>query len=169
MAETTAEASESKIVFRVGNRPLILVAAMLAMFAVVPVESLYELATTGMIDMDAVTPTRRMIPVWQLYATMWPIFLLALWSVRPLLPYFLKREMFRLNQWGIAIHGVTLAPEEVLGFRYSFLRGHVLQSTRGDFPIHPWMIKGAVEALTAALPHVPPLRQGKVPSWLLDD
>jgi hypothetical protein len=169
MAKTVAEASGSDRVFRVGNRPLILVAAMLAMVAVLPVESLFELATTGTIDMDAVTPTRHKIPVWQLYAIMWPIFLLALWGIRPLLGYFLKREMFRLSQRGIAIRGVSLTPEEVLGFRYSFLRGHILQSTRGDFPIHPWMIKGAVEALAAAFPHIPPLRQGNAPSWLLGD
>lgn len=169
MTDTGPEASISERVFRVGSRPLMIVAFCLAIVSIVPLSSFHELITTGTIDFEAVTNTRRKIPHWQLYATAWPIFLAGLWSIRPALRYFWQREMFRLDQHGIAIRGVTLAPEEVLGFRYSFLRGHVLQSTRGDFPIHPWMIRGAVEALAEALPHILPLKQANTPSWLLGD
>lgn len=76
--------------------------------------------------------------------------------------------MFRLGPRGIVIGGEALAPEEVLGFRYSAFRGHVLKSSRGDFPIHPWMVKGGVEALAGALPHLPPLKKAEVPDWALD-
>lgn len=84
------------------------------------------------------------------------MFLPFLWYYRPYFRYFGESEMFRLNEQGIVIGGTTLAPEEVLGFRYSFFRGHVLHSTRGDFSIHPRISEGAMEALAEAFPHVPP-------------
>jgi hypothetical protein len=168
MSEANAEGSTSERVFKVGNRPLILIAVMVALTAMVPVSSLYELWTTGTIDLDAVSPTRQKIPVWILYATAWPIFLLVLWSIRPVLGYFVDREMFRLGPQGIVIGGETLLPENVTGFRISFFRGHVLRSTRGEFPVHPWMVKGGVEALAELLPHIPPLKKGQAPDWMLD-
>lgn len=76
--------------------------------------------------------------------------------------------MFRIGPQGIGIGGETLMPDEVLGFRYSILRGHVLRSTRGEFPIHPWMVKGGVEALNDALPNIPPLKKAATPDWLMD-
>jgi hypothetical protein len=168
MFEVGADGSNPERVFRVGNRPLLIIALTLAMTAIVPVSSLHELVTTGTIDMDAVTPTRRKIPIWILYATAWPIFLMALWGTLPTFRYLIRREMFRLGPRGIVISGEALAPEEVLGFRYSVLRGHVLKSSRGDFPIHPWMVKGGVEALAEALPHIPPLKKGEASDWMLD-
>jgi hypothetical protein len=155
-------------VFRVGNRPLILIAAMIALTALVPASSLHELITTGTIDFEAVSQTRRKIPIWFLYATAWPIFLITVWSTRSILRYVFHRDMFSLGSDGITIRGQTLSPDEVQGFRHSFLRGHVLRSRRGEFPIHPWMVKGGVEALAEALPHIPPLKKGEVPGWLLD-
>ncbi len=107
--------------------------------------------------------------MWALYLSGWVAFVAAVWTHRPLLRYFGESEMFRLGQQGILIGGVTLAPTEVLGFRNSFLRGHVLQTTRGDFPIHPWLIKGAVEALADAFPHVTPPKRRYKPSRLMGD
>lgn len=168
MVQASAEALASERVFRVGNRPLILIAAIVALTALVPISSLHELWTTGTIDLDAVSSTRRKIPIWILYATAWPIFLATVWSTRPILRYVFDRKMFSLGSEGITIRGQTLSPDEVQGFRHSLLRGHVLRSTRGDFPIHPWMVRGGVEALAEALPNIPPLRKSEAPDWMLD-
>lgn len=169
MAEACAEASDSERVFTVGNRPLMIVAIALAIAATLPVTSLYELITSGTIDIDAVGRGRREIPNWLTYSVGWLVGAPFIWSSLSLLRYVRAREMFRLCPQGITIHGVTLAPEEVLGFRYSFLRGHVLQSARGDFPIHPWMVKGGVEALADAFPHVLPLKRAELPPWALGE
>ena len=169
MFEARADGSNLERVFRVGDRPLYSLAFYLTLATVMPVLSLYELVTTGTIDMDAVSRGRLELPMWSLYLGGWLIFVAAMWAYRPHLRYFVDSEMFRLNEHGIVVCGVQIAPEEVLGFRYSFLRGHVLQSARGDFPIHPWMIKGAVEALAEAFPHIPPIKQGNTPRWLMGD
>ena len=169
MFEVSADGSSLDRVFRVGDPALYRIAFYLAFGAVLPLVSLQELVTTGTIDMEAVGRGRGRFPMWALYLSGWVAFVAAVWTHRPLLRYFGDSEMFRLGQQGIAIRGVTLAPEEVLGFRYSFLRGHVLQSTRGDFPIHPWLIKGAVEALADAFPHVAPPKRRYRPSRLMGD
>ncbi len=168
MAETVTEASISERVFRVGNRPLMIIALGLAIVSIVPLSSLHELITTGTIDFHVVTDTRHKIPHWLLYGTAWPMLLGVIWFTIPLLRYFRQREMFTLGQRGIIISGVTLAPEEVLGFRYSLLRGYVLRSTRGEFPVHPYIVRGGPEALSEALPHLPPLKKGELPDWVLD-
>ena len=166
--DTRSDGLPTARVFRVGNRPLILLVAMIALTALVPASSVHELITTGTINFEAVSQTRRKIPIWFLYATAWPTFLITVWSTRPILRYVFDREMFSLVPEGITIRGQTLSPDEVQGFRHSFLRGHVLRSTRGEFPIHPWMVKGGVEALADALPHIPPLRRSEAPDWMLD-
>ena len=143
-------------VFRVKDRPLYGIALMLTLCAILPMMSIHELITTGTIDMDAVGQGRRKTPTWISYLVTWSIFLPYLWYFRPYFRYFGESEMFRLNERGIVIGGTTLSPDEVLGFRYSLFRGHVLHSTRGDFPIHPRLSEGAIEALAEAFPHVDP-------------
>lgn len=165
-----AELTETEQVFRVGNRPLILIALFVAFLAFVPAISLYELFTTGTIDLDAVGKGRRAIPNWQLYAIGWIIGPPLIWgSLRVLLRYLPEREMFRLGPQGITIRGETIAPEDVHCFATSFRKGHVLRTTRGDFPLHPLMVRGAPEALASALPHVPPLKNREIAAWALGD
>lgn len=160
--------TDTEQVFRVGNRPLILIALFVAMLAVLPANSLYELITTGTIDLDAVGKGRRAIPTWQVYTIGWIIGAPLIWaSLRVLMRYLPEREMFRLGPQGITIRGETIAAEEVHGFATSFRKGHVLRTLRGDFPIHPLMVKGAPEALALALPHVPPLKNRDIAAWAL--
>ena len=99
-----------------------------------PVQCLCEVTTTGTADMDAVTPTRRRIPIWQIYLIGWICFGFSLWITRPALRYFWNREVFRLGLQGITIRGTTIALEEVLGIRRSRVHGFALCSTRGNFP-----------------------------------
>ena len=164
------ELTDTEQVFRVGNRPLVLIALFVAFLAVLPANSLYELITTGTIDLEAVGKGRRAIPNWQVYAIGWILGAPLIWaSLRVLMRYLPEREMFRLGPQGITIRSETIAPEEVQGFATSFRRGHVLRTTRGDFPFHPLMVKGAPEALALALPHVPPLKNRDIAAWALGD
>ena len=156
MPEQRADYRITERVFRVKDRPLYGIALMLSLGAILPAMSIHELVTTGTIDMEAVGKGWRKRPTWISYLITWSIFLPYLWYFRPYFRYFGESEMFRLNERGIVIRGTTLAPDEVLGFRYTFFRGYVLQSTRGDFSIHPRISEGAIEALAEAFPHVPP-------------
>lgn len=156
MPESSANYRITERVFRVDDWRLYSIALILTLCAIVPVISLHELITTGTIDMDAVGKGRRKIPSWILYLGAWSCFFIILWFFRPFFRYFGESEMFRLNEHGIVVSGTTLAPDEVIGFRYSFFRGYVLQSTRGDFSIHPRISEGAIEALAEAFPHIPP-------------
>ncbi|MCZ8136754.1 MAG: hypothetical protein O9266_10645 [Porphyrobacter sp.] len=169
MFEVGTDGTNLERVYRVDDLMLYGVVFKLSLCAALPLLSLYELFTTGSIDMEAVGRGRLGAPMWSLYLFGWSALVATVWAHWHQLRYFGDSEMFRLGQKDIKIRVESLAPEEVLGFRYSFLRGHVLQSTRGDFPIHPWMIKGAVEALADAFPHVTPPKQRYKPSWLLGD
>jgi len=107
---------------------------MIAVSAVLLVQFPYEMTTTGTADMDAVTPTRRRIPIWQIYLIGWICFGFSLWITRPALRYFWNREVFRLGLQGITIRGTTIALEGALGIRRSRVHGSVLCSARGNSP-----------------------------------
>ncbi|UYV14721.1 hypothetical protein [Porphyrobacter sp. ULC335] len=169
MADNALSDAGAERAFNVGYRALMPVVAIFAVLAILPIMSLHELLTTGTIDLDAVGQGSRKTPTWISYLVGWGCFLLVL-VANPFRKYFTRPEMFRLGPQGITLSGVNLAPDEVLGFGVSPLRGFVLHSSRGDFPIHPWLIKGATRALAEAFPNVAwHTRKEEWPSWLLGE
>ena len=163
MSPITPDSIERRT-FYVSTIALLLVFTGLVLAAIVPMRMVFELASTGTIDLDAVSPTRRKIPVWILYLGSTMIFLPAFWFAIPIWRYVPNREMFQLTRDGILLRNRLIKKDDVVGFRFSFLRGYHLQTTQGAFSIHPAMSKGATEALIKAFPKTPPYG-GRVPSF----
>ncbi|MEP5939071.1 MAG: hypothetical protein ABJ239_12150 [Erythrobacter sp.] len=112
------------------------------------------MATTGTIDTEAVGKGRVKLPTWLSYMIGWLCFTYCFWLARPIWRYWQHPEIFRINSEGIIIANTAIPIADIEGSRFSFIKGNVLQTKHGEFPIHPELASGATEALLQYCPQV---------------
>ncbi len=109
------------------------------LFTCLPVSSLFEVITTGAIDLNDISSGRFQIYTWKLYLIGWiclivifPIGLFASWK------YALRSYVFKISQRSIVLDGHTIERADVIGTQ-STVRGEKVMTQKGAFFVHPNM------------------------------
>ena len=143
---------------------LVLPAIIFGFFGILPAMSLFELVTTGTIDLEAVGRGRMEIAQWKLYIVGWAVFLFFGAGYFPMLKYYREPEMFALSKEGIEIEGRLFSRDEILSIRNTW-RGLRVETARQSYFFHVYAVPGASSALARMFPNFE-IKTREAPIWL---
>lgn len=127
------------------NRWIIFIPVMIILISF-PAMSAIELITTGEIDLNAVTPTRRQTPIWLIYLLSWLFFLPTLPIVfAPVIKYTLRGYVFKLDADFLFIDKIKIHHSEIEEIEETS-RGVRISTPQGTYFFHPRMSSGGYEA-----------------------
>lgn len=140
--------SQSLQTFKMDQKISWVVPAMFLMSGILPAMSLFELLTTGTIDMDAVGRGRARIPTWILYLIAWPCFLFFwvpfAWWVRNLW----QGHVFRLEGDRLIVGRRSVLSEDVAELRTHWFGCEVTLMDGKRLWFAPWFSSDGSELLS---------------------
>lgn len=125
--------------YRISHSRLIFTVCMTIILCYLPISSIYEIASTGSVDFEAVGEGRRKIPRWQAYAIGW---LCALFLVPnffgPIIWLYISRFEFSISETAVStprksIRLIDLQEISRIGWRNDIK----ISSKSGDYIILP--------------------------------
>lgn len=139
-------------VFRVRLRTLIILFLVILAFGAVPIYTLFELATTGELELFEPKGHRR-LPPWVVYLIAWLGWLWFLQVYARMLRYYRDPRMFTLGPDWIQVEETQIPFEMVRNIKGRLFYGDTMIDTEvGNFTIHVQLASRAVSALLAAFP-----------------
>ena len=147
MGEDDESHLQGERVFRVRLRTLIIMPTIILAFGAVPFANIYELVTTGTIELFEPLGRRKIAP-WIIYLSSWICWLWFLQVFARMLRYYRNPVMFILHPDAFEKDGIITDFDAVhLVESRLFLGNAVVKTENGPFTIHPQLAAGAVSAL----------------------
>lgn len=135
--------------FSLGWRYFWPVVAAIGLLSVVPATSVWELVTTGQIDLEAVSEGRWRLPIWVLHLIGWILFIPTLpILLYPLLKYPAKGWVFKIADDAIIIDAQIIHFSEIKSIKET-VWGMRISTSDKRYYFHPRMGVSGYEAFAA--------------------
>lgn len=133
---------------------LVFLVGLTVLISILPIVSIWEVATTGTIDMDAVGKGRGSYPTWFLYLLSWICFFYAAPALILCLNFCLKFRVMTMQKNELRLGNFAIQREHVVKVRRSY-SGFIIDTTHTKIRVFPWMFVDGRAAFDRWLQRLP--------------